>query len=136
MLSYVRILPAAFALLLFLSATESTFGASLSGRLHGSNTVDKVFKKPPYPFAGDKVTYTVRAYGHGSNQLRVRVQQRDLIGRWVTLRDFKMDVENPANVVTDTYTVLPLVPGPFRQIIRYKFSRKIGTSYILWSVTD
>jgi len=117
---YKHFLAAAFALA-SLAASAAQAG-DFSGYVHAFNTIDYVSRDS---VPGETVELTVSASGVGNNKLKVEVQFYNWpTTSWVTME--RMYV-TPGTSSTLSYAV---PNGPYVEVIRYRLSRKIGTSRI------
>lgn len=118
----------AFAVALLLSA--QSYAIEFEGQVHGTNTVDHLYR--PTSGGGEPVTVTITAEGTGSNKLKVEVQlylwETD---SYLTLREMFVA---PGSTVTSSYTI-PDDPD-HTEIVRYRVSRKIGTQRIDYTILD
>lgn len=101
-----------------------------TGTLQGVNTLDTVVFTVDLPAT---ISYTVKAKGSGSNQLRVRCGQK-LIAIWAQLHDFKLSPGQSASrsFKTDLDGTTPTTDR--RQDIRIRLSRDILTQEIDWEL--
>lgn len=124
-----RALTAAMVVLLaggYLASAQAACPPASAGNLIGGDTADNL----NFPGRGGG-TYTlgVRAKGDGNNTLTVKVQEKKKVAGWRTLDTIKIDLGDSVNGCR--YGSAQYTYDGDRDL-RYRFTRKIGTSGITY----
>ncbi len=120
---------------LFGAASAPALAASYTyaDALSGANTQD--YTSMLAVTQGTVISYTVKGWGEGTNDLRFRAQQKNSSGNWIDLvdRSFSMSGTGASRSISGSFTVQNYLASSTENI-RFVLGRKALTSRMDWEV--